>query len=60
MKIELQNGRTVSVGDKVYWEDIDNDLSSGEYIITKIYNEEMGLLYNEAGSEVEVFWDECR
>ena len=45
-------------GAEVYWTDPDNGISSGYYHVVKIISEEIVLLKNEAGSEVEVFLSE--
>jgi hypothetical protein len=40
-------------GDKVFWHDPDEDISSGEYKVTNVFNEEV-ILIDNGYSEAEV------
>jgi hypothetical protein len=55
--------RDFIIGDRVYWKDPDEDISSGYYkIIDILYNEsldeEIFIIKNEAGSIAEVWKNE--
>lgn len=47
-----------AIGDEVYWNDPDNGILSGIYKIEDFLSEDVALLKNDVGSEVEVFLSE--
>lgn len=46
-----------NIGDKVYWNDPDNDISSGEYWVVGKNGEVLTL--KDSTTEVEALEDEC-
>ena len=42
-------------GDEVFYRDIDNDISTGYYIIREFITDEIVLLSNDNGTELEAF-----
>jgi len=42
-------------GAEVYWNDPDNDVCSGHYKVVNIINDDIVLLKNEYGSELEAY-----
>lgn len=50
----------LSAGDRIWWEDPDDGISSGEYVIDAIISDEIVSISNESGSYAEVFISELR
>ena len=45
----------LEVGDEVYWNDPDDDLCSGNFIISEFLDNDIAFLVSEDGTELEAF-----